>query len=402
MKTHLKEIGPGALVAAAFIGPGTVTTCTLAGASYGFTLVWTVVLSCLITLFLQYDAAKLGLVTNGDLATVIKKSDYSLWIKFLLLSGIFSAIVIGNLAYEAGNIRGAVLGLEPIFGIASNGFEAKILIVLTAFLAMGVLLSPSYKMLERILISMVAVMSLAFILAMILTKPNLIELFKALFRFEIPDNSLLTIVAVIGTTVVPYNIFLHSNLVRKKWSSIHDLPKVRTDTVISIILGGLISLAIVIVAASAQGQEIRSGGDLAIGLGTVFGPFATYLVSIGLFAAGLTSCITAPMAAAFVASNCFGWEREFSSKRFRLVWLIIIIVGATFALLGTQPIVLIQFAQVTNAIVLPVIVGILIWMLASSNVMGIHANKRGKTLLGIIIFLFTLGMSGRTIYLLLS
>lgn len=402
MKNFFQNIGPGALVAAAFIGPGTVTTCTVAGAEYGFTLVWTIVLSSIITIFLQYDAAKLGLVAGGDLATVIRASKYTKWIKNSLLIGIFSAIVIGNLAYEAGNIRGAVLGLEPILGISSNSEWIPVVILLTAFLAVGILFSPSYKILERILISLVALMSVAFLLAMILTKPNLSEVFFALIRFDIPENALLTVVAVIGTTVVPYNIFLHSNLVRKRWNSTTDLSAARWDTIISIVLGGLISLSIVIVAASTQGSEIRSGADLAGGLATVFGSGAGYVVSVGLFAAGLTSCITAPMAAAFVAVNCLGWNSDMKSTAFRAIWLTIISIGAIFALSGTQPIALIQFAQVTNAVVLPVIVGILLLTTARRSIMGEFASKTWQNGVGLLIFLFTLGMSARVLILLFS
>ena len=105
----IREIGPGILIAAAFIGPGTVTLCTIAGVSYGYSLIWALVLSIFATIFLQELSLRVGLVTNMNVAEVISKSVKSVYINKFLIVLIVSSILIGNAAYEAGNITGASL-----------------------------------------------------------------------------------------------------------------------------------------------------------------------------------------------------------------------------------------------------------------------------------------------------
>lgn len=107
-----KKLGPGVLIAAAFIGPGTVTACTLAGVSFGHTLLWTMLLSIFATAILQEMAARLGLVTKKGLAQVIREQLVSRWSVYMVMGLILGAIVIGNGAYEAGNIGGATLGMQ--------------------------------------------------------------------------------------------------------------------------------------------------------------------------------------------------------------------------------------------------------------------------------------------------
>lgn len=114
IKNWFKNIGPGPLVAAAFIGPGTVTVCTLAGVGFGFTLLWAMVLSIIATVVLQEMSARLGIITQKGLAEVILTEIHNPVFKVLTILLIFSAIVFGNAAYEAGNISGGVLGLETL------------------------------------------------------------------------------------------------------------------------------------------------------------------------------------------------------------------------------------------------------------------------------------------------
>ena len=116
IKNIFKNIGPGTLVAAAFIGPGTVTLCTLAGVNFGFNLLWAMVLSIVATILLQEMAARLGIISQKGLSEVIKSEIKNpIANKFIMLL-ILSAIVVGNASYEAGNISGGILGLETITG----------------------------------------------------------------------------------------------------------------------------------------------------------------------------------------------------------------------------------------------------------------------------------------------
>ena len=296
----LKNIGPGTLIAAAFIGPGTVTICTQAGVKFGFSLLWALLISIVSAAILQEMAARLGLVFGKGLAEAIKSELRNKWLKNGAIILIISAILIGNSAYQAGNISGGVLGLQTIFPdtiIMIGKFSVNYLYAILGTIAFVILFIGNYKVLERVLVALVLLMSISFILTAILTQPNLWSVLKGLFIPSQPDNSLWTILGLIGTTVVPYNLFLHASLVREKWNGENDLKMARKDTFISIGLGGLVSIAIVICAAAVQFSTINNGADLAKGLEPLFGNSARYFLGIGLFAAGITSAITAPMAA---------------------------------------------------------------------------------------------------------
>ena len=239
-------------------------------------------------------------------------------------------------------------------------------------------------------------MSVSFLITAFLTKPDIMSIFKGALVPSVPEGSLLTIIGLIGTTVVPYNLFLHASLVKEKWSDQKDLKAVRKDTIISIVLGGLVSMAIIISASSIGLGEISNASDLAKSLAPLYGDFASYFLGIGLFAAGITSAITAPLAAAYVARGCFGWKSGLKSKQFRAVWIFILLLGVVFSSLGIKPIEIIKFAQVANGILLPVIAGVLLWVVNKKAVLGKYVNSKFQNSLGIIILIATvfLGLRG--------
>ncbi|MBT8205866.1 MAG: Nramp family divalent metal transporter [Eudoraea sp.] len=379
----LKKIGPGLLVAAAFIGPGTVTLCTLAGVAFGYELLWAILLSVLATLVLQEMSARLGLVTRKGLAESILLTIKTPWKKFLILGLVLAAIVIGNTAYEAGNIGGATLGLEALFGEQYRSWYAWII----GILAFILLFRGSYKLLEKVFISLVLLMSISFLLTAIITKPDIMGMLKGLFIPKLPETSIFTVIGLIGTTVVPYNLFLHANLVREKWQNKEDLPLARRDTLVSIGLGGFISMAIIVTAVAIPGEQITGALDLARGLEPLYGNAARYFMGIGLFAAGVTSAITAPLAAAYVARSCFGWPADLKEYRFRMVWMVILFFGVVSLSFDVKPIEVIKFAQVTNGLLLPVVAALMLWILNQSNLLGRYTNRRWQNLIAILIII---------------
>ena len=398
-KNWFKNTGPGTLVAAAFIGPGTVTLCTLAGVNYGFHLLWAMVLSILATVVLQEMAARLGIISQKGLSEVIKSEIKHPIANKLIMLLILSAIVVGNASYEAGNISGGILGLETIVGeirVELGLYSINILSLVVGVIAFTLLYIGNYKFLERVLVSLVLLMSVSFLITAFLTKPDIMSIFKGALVPSVPEGSLLTIIGLIGTTVVPYNLFLHASLVKEKWSDQKDLKAVRKDTIISIVLGGLVSMAIIISASSIGLGEISNASDLAKSLAPLYGDFASYFLGIGLFAAGITSAITAPLAAAYVARGCFGWKSGLKSKQFRAVWIFILLLGVVFSSLGIKPIEIIKFAQVANGILLPVIAGVLLWVVNKKAVLGKYVNSKFQNSLGIIILIATvfLGLRG--------
>ncbi|MAZ73816.1 MAG: manganese transporter [Flavobacteriaceae bacterium] len=401
MKNPFKNIGPGTLVAAAFIGPGTVTVCTLAGVRFGFELLWAMALSIFATIVLQEMAARLGLVSGKGLAATVKEQIKTPWLKVAAIVLIVSAILVGNAAYEAGNISGGVLGLQTVLQDAFlniGGLQLNYVSVLIGILAFVLLFIGNYKIIERSLITLVIVMSLSFVLAAVMTSPDWVMVLKGVFVPVVPSESILTVIALVGTTVVPYNLFLHASLVQEKWKGAHQLAAARKDLYVSIILGGVVSMAIIICAAGIQQQNITNAADLAKGLEPLYGPISKYVLSLGLFAAGITSAITAPLAAAYVARDCFGWKKNLKSVAFRAVWMVVLVLGVVFSSVGFTSIEIIQFAQVANGLLLPVIAGFLLWVVHKKTVLGAYSNTRLQTIFGLIIVLATLILGARSLY----
>jgi NRAMP (natural resistance-associated macrophage protein)-like metal ion transporter len=400
MKKIFKNIGPGSLVAAAFIGPGTVTVCTLAGVNFGFTLLWAMLLSIIATLVLQSMAARLGVVAQKGLAEVVREEVKNPRLKILALFLIITAIVLGNAAYEAGNISGGALGMEAVFGTVIYdfvGLKLNIMSLIIGLIAFFLLYIGNYKVIEKTFIGLVILMSFAFFATAVLTKPNMLDIVKGIFIPRFPKESILTIIGLVGTTVVPYNLFLHASLAQTKWKEKSDLSLAKKDTLIAVVLGGFVSICIIISAAAIPFQNIANVSDLALGLEPLFGSFAKYFLSIGLFAAGITSAITAPLAAAYVSSGCLGWEPKLKSKRFRAVWMFVLFLGVIFSSIGFKSIEIIKFAQVSNGLLLPIIAVFLLWVMNKSSVLGIYKNSKTQNILGVIIIIIAVFLGAKGI-----
>ena len=387
-----RDIGPGVLIAAAFIGPGTVTLCTIAGASFGYSLIWAIVLSTFSTIVLQEMSLRIGLVTRMNLAEVLRTSIKSIFLNRLIILFIIFSIIIGNTAYEAGNITGASLGISAIINYESINY-IPVFIGLIAFV---ILYQGDYKILEKSLVSLVIVMSISFFITAIMTRPDITSLLKGIFKPQVNSSNLIVVLGLIGTTVVPYNIFLHSSLVSEKWNSIEKLKVARIESFISILLGGLVSLSIIITAASVSNQNVTGVIDLAKGLEPLYGKFAIYFLGLGLFASGITSSITAPLAAAYVAKSCFGWNNSLKSNRFRLVWIFILITGVFVSMIKINPIEIIKFAQFSNSLLLPIIAIILLWLINDKNIISSKFNYKYQNIFGflIVIISLVLGIKG--------
>ncbi|GAA4362631.1 Nramp family divalent metal transporter [Kangiella marina] len=392
------SIGPAALVAAAFIGPGTVTVATKAGANFGFSLLWALLFSVVATIILQEMTARLGVIGQKGLGQSIRELVKNPLLKVLSVILVVSAIIIGNAAYEGGNIAGATLGVQAVWNYPSiaNLDLAALLIGLIAFI---VLWTGSYRFIEKILIAVVLLMSVAFLVTFVITKPDLGALFKGLLVPSLPDSATLTVIALIGTTVVPYNLFLHSSSAKKKWSTPEELSQARQDIYISIPLGGLISIAIVSTAASAffgSQLEIDSAADMAKSIEPAFGNLAQYMIALGLFAAGISSAITAPLASAYALSGLLNIPEDLKSRSFRLIWLVILVVGVAVASLGLKPVSVIWFAQVANGLLLPIIASFLLWAM-NQGFLGQHKNNAWQNVLGLLVVIVSIILGAKSL-----
>tara|TARA_R110000782_G_scaffold118346_2_gene208894 strand:+ start:1575 stop:2783 length:1209 start_codon:yes stop_codon:yes gene_type:complete len=390
-------IGPGALVAAAFIGPGTVTACTLAGANFGFALIWALVFATVATIILQDMAARLGVMGRVGLGEALLGGTGNVFLKWGAAGLVLAALALGNAAYEAGNLSGGALGLEAIIG---EGIETRRIIVLVlAMIAGAVLVFGRYQLIQRLLVALVIVMSLAFAGSAILVRPDIGAMLGGLVP-RVPEGGLLTSIALIGTTIVPYNLFLHAASAREHWpeSTPQALAEAQADTRVSVGLGGLISILILTTAASslfASGQPVASAADMAAAIAPTYGEAARYLVGIGLFAAGLTSSITAPLATAYALSEIARKPR--GGPLFKTVALAILVIGTLVALVGYKPISIILVAQVANGILLPVVAIFLLVAMNRRSLLGDKVNGPFANLLGGGVILITLGLGMRLI-----
>ena len=374
-RQRLKNFGPGALVAAAFIGPGTVTTATLAGANFAYALLWALVFATLATIILQEMAARLGTITQMGLGEVLRERlQVSIW-RWPLFALIMVALYFGNAAYQAGNLSGAALGIEAVFGPGKYTFRSAVLFI--AVVAGLILWRGNYKQIEKTLVALVLFMGLAFVATFIMVRPDISALARGMLLPSIPDGSLLTIIALIGTTVVPYNLFLHASAAKAKWRGRENLAAARTDTVVAIGLGGLITVFIVSTAAAgmfARGLTVTGAGDLAVQFEPLFGASSRYLMGFGFVAAGLSSSITAPLATAYAISEITGIKGGVTTPKFRAISISVLVFGMIVAMTGIKPITIIVGAQFANGLLLTIIAAFLLFAMNQKEMLGEYAN----------------------------
>ena len=401
----LRNIGPGVIVTSAFIGPGTVTLCILSGIEFGYSLIWCIVFSIIATCYLQETSSRLGIISRRGLSEIITDIDNN-FIRKIAISFIFLSLFIGNTAYESGNISGTSMGLETFIGSSSLIILNQEINLNPIFIGLILILivgNGSYKTFEKFLVFLVSLMSLTFIFLAIISKPSISQLLSGLVP-SVDENNFIYVIGLIGTTVVPYNLFLHSYISKNKWKNQNDYKKSLLDTIVSIVFGGIISLSIIITSASAHtlfnGLEIKNAVDLGNQLSPVLGNSSKYFISIGLFCAGITSSITAPIATSYALSGIFKYKPKWDDASFKKVSYTVIIIGVLFSSLSYKPIVVIKFAQFINGLFLPLIAGFLLWSVNKRKIMGDFTNSARYNLLGIFIIIISLLIGYRSMILL--
>lgn len=378
IKEKLKIFGPGAIITASFIGPGTVTTATRAGAGFGFALLWAVIFSIIATIVLQEMVARIGIITKQGLGENIRDLFNNVILRFAAVWIVMIAVCVGCAAYISGDLLGTSLGVAYLFGIPEN-YVAPVIGVIILLLG----ISGSYKIIEKLMLFLIAVMCITFITTMIVSGPEIAEVLKGAFIPGIPNGSILMIIALIGTTVVPYNFFIHATTVSEKWDSAEGLKESRWDTIITITVGGIITAAILITAgALIHGREVTSVVELAAPLEPLMGEFAPLFISIGLFAAGFSSATASPMGAAVTVSSFMRWEGGFDNTKYKIVFALVIGLGIVTSALGLEPLEVLLFAQALNGLILPIIAIIIMIVVNKKNFMGEHINPLWLNVVG--------------------
>ncbi len=391
------RLGPGTVVAAAFIGPGTLTTATVAGVSYGNTLLWALVFSTLATIVLQEMAARLGVIGGVGLGEAIRQRFERKSVRYASAALVIGAIVLGNAAYQTGNLLGGALGIAQLVGGSRSVWGS--LLGLAAFV---LLWSGRYRWIERVLVAMVAIMGVVFFATAIAVRADPASLARGLVPTGFADpDAMLVALGLVGTTVVPYNLFLHASAVRERWSGEADLVKARIDTVLSVTLGGLISIAVLLTAAALPAglTQVGSAADMARALEPLLGRWAGTFFAVGLLAAGFSSAITAPLAAAYATCGVMGWSSDLRGRAARGVWVLVLAAGVLFSALAVRPVPAIIFAQVANGLLLPIIAGFLLYVANDRRLLGGRANGAASNLAGAAVVVLAMVIGLRSLLL---
>ncbi|WP_412972250.1 Nramp family divalent metal transporter [Glaciecola sp. MF2-115] len=393
----MKSGATGLIIAAAFIGPGTVTTASMAGASLGYGLVWALCFSIFATYILQEMASRLGLVTGQGLSEAIVNISPNKLFRWLSIILVCAAIGVGNAAYEGGNLTGAALGLSNVLP-GSISVWALIL----GGIAFALLISNRYHLVEKVLIGLVALMSIVFISIMFIAGINTSALMDGLTQIGLSNTSLL--LAIIGTTIVPYNLFLHAGLSAKQSLDMKlsesdiasQLPAHKKQLFSSIGLGGLVTFAVMSCAANAfyLSDNVLSPGNIASQLEPILGDYANLFFALGLFSAGLTSAITAPLAAGYAICGLFGWQANLAARGFKSVCIIILVFGVLVATSGFKPLAIIVLAQASNALLLPISVLFLLYVMNQKAIMKSQTNTYLSNSLAGLILLVIMVLGG--------
>ena len=351
------RIGPGLLVTAAFIGPGTVVTASKAGAERGCGLLWTIAFACLGTIVLQSLAARVGIVNRRGLGESIRQTLAGSRLLRPAIALVIAAIGIGNAAYQTGNLTGAATGMRACAGGSPHAWLA-----ITIACACAMLLIGRYRIIHAILVALVAILSLSFLCAAAFALPSVGRIVSGLTVPSFDANDLTLVIALIGTTIVPYNLFLHASSAAATWEGepiATSIAQSDWDTTISVCLGGLVTASILMTASTAffdTQTAWTSTDDIARQLEPSLGEASAIAFAFGLFAAGLTSSITAPLATAYAVCGCLGWPTDPKGRHFRAIAIGILAAGGACAFaFGKSPTSTIVFAQLTNGLLLPIV-----------------------------------------------
>lgn len=390
IKNYFKNMGPGMLVAGAFIGTGTITTSIVAGTNKGYTLLWaSVTLAVIMTIVLQEMAARATLSTGIPLAKLIRNK-LGIWASIIAVV----AIVGGNSIYSVGNLAGVDLALGAMF----DGVSGATWMIVVTIIYWGLLMIGKFSLLEKAITALVILMGITFLFNMFYVQPDYAETFKGLILpvFELSDITL--VLGLIGTTVVPYNLYLHSSaVIEKGWDKApkEKLGLMRLDTIFPIFLGGIVTMAVGVVAATvlhplhlSTGLEVQGANEMAMTLQPLIGNAAYILFSIGLFAAAISSMPMAALSAAYVFTESFGLSSNMKSWPFRMVFSFVAWVPVFFAVGIKNPVWTIILAQSVNGMLLPITAIFIIYIVNQKSVVGDLHNKLTTNILGIIAVAF--------------
>lgn len=380
-----KYLGPGFIVTVGFIDPGNWAANIGAGSEFGYALLWVVSLSTIMLIFLQYNAAKLGIISGLCLAEASTKFFPKVVSRLILISA-----YIASISTAIAELLGGALALEMLFHL-----PFKIGVILIAILVVILIFSNQYRHIESWIIGFVSIIGFSFLYELFIVNVDWGQAFTSTMSINVPDNSILLIMSVLGAVVMPHNLFLHSEFIQSREYDVSNrtllkqqLKYAKTDTLISMFIGFLINAAIVILAAAtfhASGIQVDELAQAQNLLNPILGKTAAGVFAIALLFAGISSSVTAGMSGGIISSGAV-LERYNANDRHTTVGILGVILSAMciiFFIDNTfQGLIL---SQVVLSIQLPITIIALLTLTGSKKVMGDFVDSQWKK---IILFLF--------------
>jgi manganese transport protein len=365
----LSTLGPGLITAALVFGPSKMTITSKLGSEYGFSLVWIIIVAITFMAVFTIMAGRIGNATNISLLSLIRNK----WGKsasVIVGLGIFFVAT----SFQAGNAIGVGISIAE-----ANNTTPELWVILFTLLGITLLFFRSfYKVMEKVMIILIGTMLFAFITTFFLIQPSLGSIFSGL-KPTIPSGSLPLVIAFTASCFSIVGAFYQSYLVQERKRSQTAYTQQKNGSLTGIILLGFMSFIVMICAASVLHPEnikVNNATDMAKALEPLFGNYASALFLTGLFGASFSSLIGNASVGGTLLGDALGYNKGLNSKMVRLLIALVMIIGASIALLfGKIPLELIVFAQSVTIFVVPVI-GIAMYTIANDReIMGVHKNS---------------------------
>lgn len=377
----LAILGPGIVTGSVDNDVGGITTYSVAGATYGYKLLWVLIPAFIVLFVVQEMNARMGIVTGKGLADLIRENA-GVKVTFFIFIGLLFADILNTTTEFAG-----VAGSMQIFGVSKY-----ISVPLVAFAVWVLVVKGNYRFAEKIFL-IFSVALLSYIVSAIMGHPNWGEIGNALIKPHMQfDFAYITmIITIIGTTIAPWMQFYMQSAVIEKGLKIKDYKYTRWDVIVGCTATVVVAFFIIIACASTlnvEGVQIKDASDAAAALRPLAGDLASGVFAFGLFIASIFAAVILPVATAFYVCEAFGFEAGIDKKwkeapQFYWLYTAIIVIGAGIIMIPNAPLVKISLlSQEINGILLPVVLICMMLIINKKDVMGEYINKRAGNIIG--------------------
>ena len=370
----LAVMGPGIITASVDQDAGGITTYSVAGARFGYTLLWSLPFIVLALAVIQEMGTRMGVVTGRGLAALIRER-FGLRITLLCMA----ILVVANLANTASEFAGVAASLE-IFHISRHWS-----VPLTALLVFGLVIQGTYRVVERVFL-LASALYVVYIVSALLAHPPWGAILRQTLRpsFSLQGEYLTTLITIVGTTIAPWMQFYLQSSIVDKGVRLRDLRWARLDAYVGSAAAGLIAFFIIVACGATlfpHGVRVETAKDAALALEPFAGPYATILFAFGLLNASVFSAAIVPLSTAYAVCEALGWEtgvdrRPQEAPAFFIIYTLMILVGAAPILLPRAPLVAIMFwSQTLNGLLLPLVLLVMLKLINDPEIMGRYVNS---------------------------